>query len=91
MKLEIIQPQYQIKVSSVGVQGPIGPEGPRGFDTGTSGTSGTAGSSGSSGTSGTSGLSGTSGVSMGISLIDLKSIVSQSIDFDDFKSRIAVL
>jgi hypothetical protein len=63
MKLEIIQPQSQIKISSVGVAG-------------------------ANGTSGTSGISGTSGVSMGISLTDLKAVVSQSIDFDDFKNRI---
>jgi len=41
MKLEIIQPQSQIKITSVGIQGPKGEPGERGFDTGTSGTSGT--------------------------------------------------
>ena len=68
MKLEIIQPQYQIKLTSVGVQGPkgdTGDVGPRGFDTGTSGTSGingTAGSGGTSGINGTAGSGGTSGI-----------------------------
>ena len=37
MKLEIIQPQSQIKITTVGIQGPKGEPGERGFDTGTSG------------------------------------------------------
>jgi hypothetical protein len=49
------------------------------------------GKDGTSGTSGISGTSGTSGISMGISLSDLKNVVSQSIDFNDFQNRIEAL
>jgi hypothetical protein len=63
MKLEIIQPQSQIKITTVGIQGPKGEPGERGFDTGTSGTSGTSGTTGTSGSSGSSGTSGTAGSS----------------------------
>jgi hypothetical protein len=66
MKLEIIQPQSQIKISSVGVAGRDGTSGLSGTSgsSGTSGLNGTFfGSSGTSGISGTSGVNGTSGTS----------------------------